>query len=164
MAPRLHSTQRMSLSRTNRSQAGFTLIELLIVVAVIGILAAIAIPNLLTAIQRARQSRTMADIRMISEGVEAYQNDHSAYPVSSNGTVAALGSHLEIYVGKFNDLDGWGEPVLYDSDGSHYTVISFGWGGSSTLPYVAGPTTTFDADIVFADGNFLQWPEGPQTH
>ena len=129
----------MSLSRTSRSQAGFTFIELLIVVAIIGILAAIAIPNLIAAIQRSRQSRTMADIRMISEGVEAYQNDHSAYPVVNNGTVAALGSHLEIYIRKFNSLDGWGEPIFYDSDGSHYTVISFGWEGSPLCRMLPAP-------------------------
>jgi general secretion pathway protein G len=144
-------------------ETGFTLIELLIVVAVIGIIAAIAIPNLLSAIQRSRQSRTVADIRMISEGVEAYQNDHSFYPLVSNGTVAELAADLEIYIRKFNDLDGWGEPIFFDSDGSHYTVISFGWDGHSTLPYVNGPTNNYDADIVFTDGNFLQWPEGPQT-
>jgi len=153
----------MTLTRKTQGQAGFTIIELLIVVAIIGIITVLAIPNLIAAIQRSRQSRTVADIRLISEGIEAYQTDHSSYPVVSNGTVAALGSDLEIYIRSFNDLDGWGEPVFYDSDGSHYTVISFGWNGSSNLPYVNGPTSTFDADIVFADGNFLQWPEGPQT-
>jgi type II secretion system protein G len=153
----------MKLIHRARTQAGFSLIELLIVVAVIGIIAAIAIPNLLAAIQRSRQSRTMADMRMISEGVEAYQNDHLVYPVIGNGTVDALDSHLEIYIRKFNDLDGWGEPIFYDSDGTHYTVISFGWDGNSTLPYVFGPTDTFDADIIFSDGNFQQWPDGPQT-
>jgi general secretion pathway protein G len=133
------------------------------VVAVIGILVAMAIPNLIGAIQRSRQSRTVADIRMISEGIEAYQVDNSFYPVVNDGTVSMLSGNLEIYIRRFNDFDGWGEPIFYGSDGSHYTVISFGWNMASNLPYVDGPTTTFDADIVFADGNFLQWPEGPQT-
>ena len=145
-----------------KGDAGFTLIELLIVVAVIGIIVAIAVPNLINSIQRSRQSRTTADIRMISEGIEAYQNDYSFYPVVENGTVADLYDELAIYIRNYNELDGWRQPVLYDSDGSHYTVISFGWDGHSTLPYVPGPTNTFDADIVFVDGSFLQWPEGPQ--
>ena len=46
-----------------RKDKGFTLIELLIVVAIIGIIAAIAIPNLLNAIDRGKQKRTMADLR-----------------------------------------------------------------------------------------------------
>ncbi len=108
-------------------QCGFTIIELLIVVAIIGIIAVLAIPNLITAIQRSRQSRTVADIRMISEGVEAYQTDHSFYPVVDNGTVSDLGEHLEIYIRNFNDRDGWGEPVFYDSDGTNYTRDFVRW-------------------------------------
>ena len=147
-----------------RHQGGFTIIELLIVVAIIGIIAVLAIPNLINAIQRSRQSRSVADMRTISEGVEAYQTDHSFYPVVDNGTVAELNDYLEIYIRKFNRVDGWGEPVFYDSDGSGYTVISFGRNKASNLPYVEGATSTFDADIVFVDGNFSQWPEGPQTN
>ena len=48
-----------------RGQKGFTLIELLIVVAIIGIIAAILIPNLLDALQKAKQKRTVGDIRAV---------------------------------------------------------------------------------------------------
>src|SRR3989304_5625907 len=58
---------------------GFTLIELLIVVAIIGILAAIAVPNFLNAQVRAKIARVLADCRAISTSLEAYSIDHNAY-------------------------------------------------------------------------------------
>ena len=63
-----------------RNSKGFTLIELLIVVAIIGIIVAIAIPNLLNAIQRAKQRRTMGDMRSAATAVEAYAVDLNRYP------------------------------------------------------------------------------------
>ncbi len=62
------------------TQRGFTLIELLIVVAIIGILAAIAVPNFLNAQIRAKVSRTYADERALSNAIEMYQMDIGAYP------------------------------------------------------------------------------------
>ena len=59
---------------------GFTLIELLIVVAIIAILAAIAVPNFLEAQTRAKVSRCLADMRTIRTGLEAYYVDNNKYP------------------------------------------------------------------------------------
>ena len=55
----------------------FTLIELLIVVAIIAILAAIAVPNFLEAQTRSKVSRVKADMRSVATGVEAYRVDNS---------------------------------------------------------------------------------------
>ena len=67
-----------------RGQKGFTLIELLIVVAIIGIIAAILIPNLLDALQKAKQKRTMGDQRGISTAIEAYATDNANYPANQS--------------------------------------------------------------------------------
>jgi len=63
-----------------RKKEGFTLIELLIVVAIIGIIAGIAIPNFLGARSKARVTRAFADMRAIADALEMYYVDNTAYP------------------------------------------------------------------------------------
>ena len=63
-----------------RIRRGFTLIELLVVVAIIAILAAIAIPNLLEAQTRSKVSRVKADLRTLATALEAYTVDHNRPP------------------------------------------------------------------------------------
>ena len=69
----------------------FTLIELLIVVAIIAILAAIAVPNFLEAQMRSKVSRAKADMRSLATAVEAYSVDHNTYPTYSNPEEELIG-------------------------------------------------------------------------
>jgi type II secretion system protein G len=69
-------------SKSKQNQ-GFTLIELLIVVAIIAILAAIAVPNLLEAQVRAKVSRSKTDIRTLATALEAYRIDQNNYPAEN---------------------------------------------------------------------------------
>jgi prepilin-type N-terminal cleavage/methylation domain-containing protein len=66
-----------------RKPGAFTLIELLIVVAIIAILAAIAVPNLLEAQTRSKVSRAQSDLRTIATALEAYFTDNNRYPPST---------------------------------------------------------------------------------
>ena len=66
---------------TQRKHTAFTLIELLIVVAIIAILAAIAVPNFLEAQTRSKVSRVKSDLRTLSITLESYRVDHDSYPV-----------------------------------------------------------------------------------
>jgi prepilin-type N-terminal cleavage/methylation domain-containing protein len=63
---------------------GFTLIELLIVVAIIAILAAIAVPNFLEAQTRSKVSRVVADMRSYATGIESYYVDNNSYPAQDS--------------------------------------------------------------------------------
>jgi general secretion pathway protein G len=148
--------------RFRQSSRGFTLIELLIVVAIIGIITAIAVPNLLNAINKGRQKRTMGDLRAVGSGLSIYQSDHRFYPVVNDGTAADLKDYLTMYIGNFSDLDGWATPIVYQSNGLEYTLISFGKNRLQDLPYTSGITHEFETDIVFVGGSFSQWPEGSQ--
>ncbi len=67
-----------------RSNKGFTLIELLIVVAIIGILAAIAIPQFMAYRQKAYNSAAQSDLRNLKTGMEAFQSDNQQYPDTIN--------------------------------------------------------------------------------
>ena len=75
----------MSQSDSGQKRKAFTLIELLIVVAIIAILAAIAVPNFLEAQVRAKVSRVKADMRTAATAIEAYAVDHGAYVVATIG-------------------------------------------------------------------------------
>ncbi|HPC83114.1 MAG TPA: prepilin-type N-terminal cleavage/methylation domain-containing protein [Thermoanaerobaculaceae bacterium] len=151
-----------------RRQKGFTLIELLIVVAIIGIIAAIAIPNLLNAINRGRQKRTMADIRSIATAVEAYTVDNNFYPrVGTNSARTALEHYLEpTYIRRIPQNDGWSNPIGWIGDttaGNSYTLWSGGRDRNTSMTWVGGgPRTDFIDDIVYSVGSFVQWPEGVQ--
>ncbi len=143
--------------------AGFTLIELLIVVAVIGLIVAIAIPNLINAIHKGRQKRSMGDIRTVGSALSMYQRDNAFYPVVSNSDASVLRPFLQVYIGNFSDRDGWATLIGYNSDGGQYTVVSYGKNKAPNPPYINGVTSNFDCDIVFSEGVFVQWPEGSQS-
>lgn len=139
-----------------RRQRGFALIELVVAVAIIGIVAAIAMPNLLDALDRGRQSSTAADMRTIATALERYAFDHHRYPDADGA--AALRPELEPrYVKKLPLADGWDHPFVYEVEeaGTTYTLASPGKDGE-LQPGGEG----FAADLVMVDGVFVAGPAG----
>jgi general secretion pathway protein G len=151
-------------TRDPSTSRGFTVLELLLVVAVIGIVSAIALPNVVSAIQRARQSRTMTDMRTIAGALVLYEQDYVDYPIETSlASAEDLRPHLQPYMGDFKATDGWRRPYWYiSSDGHRYSLISYALDGKPDPPYSNGPTHRFEEDIVMSDGVFIQWPEGVQ--
>ena len=144
----------------NRNSKGFTLIELLIVVAIIGIIAAIAIPNLLNAIDRGKQKRTMADLRSIGTAVESYAVDNNVYPTATDA--AALTTSVQpIYIKSMPAADGWSNTFTVNSATSTYTLASLGKDGTANTCN-PGTIRTFADDICFIDGQFTRYPAGSQ--
>jgi len=144
---------------------GFTLIELLIVVAIIAILAAIAVPNFLEAQVRSKVSRAKADMRTVATAVEAYFVDNNKYPYTLPAAV---------------DLDGYGNlrqsdtltvPDIITSPIAYITShvpdvfkvgkkINAGFGGAS--PSAGRPYQSGDAqDMTFLWLNMAQAGPGP---
>ena len=154
------------------NKKGFTLIELLIVIAIIGIIAAIAIPNLLTALQKGKQKATMGDMKSIGSSVESYMTDLYMAPGGGGDiTVSQLSTYLvPFYIKVLPGKDGWGGSFQYTSgsagnpDQDLYSIVSYGRGSTfdtitGTSPYLVNSMDDFESDICFSNGNFTYGPK-----
>jgi general secretion pathway protein G len=151
------------------NKKGFTLIELLIVVAIIGIVAAIAIPNLLTALQKGKQKATMGDMKSIGTAIEAYIADLSIAPQSAALPTTGTTWFCPFYIKVMPSADGWGRVVMYahgtasGGDGDIYSIASTGRdtnfnGWNQTGDYLCTQLSDFNNDIIFSNGIFTYSP------
>ena len=79
----------------SRKKVGFTLIELLIVVAIIAILAAIAVPNFLEAQTRAKITRVVSDLRTVGLALEMYKVDYNQIPMLGDSSADFYPTYLD---------------------------------------------------------------------
>lgn len=97
---------------------GFTLIELLVVIGIIAMLIAFAIPNFLSARQRASDSRKKSDMNQLKTALRLYYNDYNSYPLNYTGG------------GKINSVRGCGAAGNSNCDGSVCSTADFAAGGA----------------------------------
>ncbi|HVG23571.1 MAG TPA: prepilin-type N-terminal cleavage/methylation domain-containing protein [Thermoanaerobaculia bacterium] len=149
--------------------AGFTLIELLIAVAIIAIVAAIAVMNYLNSVERARQKRTMADMRTIALAWETSNSEKGNYSAAGFSFPSAVPydsltlSLVPTYMRTLPKYDGWGRPLQFGAGGKLYGIRSAGRDGLyETDAYEQGTGANPDCDIVYSNGNFVRYPDSIQ--
>lgn len=115
--------------RRAATQSGFTLIEIMVVVFIIGLLAALVVPRVVSNTDKARVAKARADVRAIEEAAGLYKLDHGRYPTSLEQLVAPGRSQPEGYLPKI-PIDPWDNEYVLISDGKHIEVKSLGADGA----------------------------------
>lgn len=151
----------------NRRQSGFTLLELLLVVAIIAIIASIALMNYLGALQKAKEKKTMTDIRTIASAWEARATETNSFTAAgmtfpeTTLTWEQMNAALSpTYSRNIPRFDGWGREFDFGVGGpKDYAIRSPGRDGKFDSDYTAGATNNPDCDIVYANGSFVVYPD-----
>ena len=126
--------------RALRSAGGFTLIEIMVVVIIIGLLAAVIVPNVISKVDEAKIAKAKSDIQALETALTMYRLDNSKYPTSDQGLQALVTQPTDPSIRHWRpggyiprlSKDPWGNEYQYTSPGTHnkdYDLSSLGADG-----------------------------------
>jgi general secretion pathway protein G len=138
------SHQRFALVRLHRARfapAGFTLIEIMVVVVILGILAALVVPNVMSNIDKAEVAKAKQDIKAFETALSLYRMDNHKYPTTDQGLPALASQPNDPTVRNWKKggyvqggvkKDPWGNDYHYQYPGTHgseYDIFTLGADG-----------------------------------
>ncbi|WP_119355409.1 type II secretion system major pseudopilin GspG [Azohydromonas sediminis] len=136
--PRPRPARDLPAVARRRAAAGFTLIELMVVLVIIGVLAALIVPNVLDRADDARVTAARTDVNNLMQALKLYRLDNQRYPTAEQGldalvrrpTTGPIPPNWKPYVEKLPN-DPWGRPYQYLNPGvrGEIDVFSFGADG-----------------------------------
>jgi len=128
------------LQKLNKNRGGFTLVEIMIVVAIIALLAAIAVPNFLRARKRSQATRILEDLRIVDSAIDQYAIENN-----KSGGQTVNWTDIQNYLKKGS--------VLYNSSGTDLLGNSFSGGSFSvdTLPKLSSTSFSKLSDVAPSD-------------
>lgn len=132
-----------------RNELGFSLIEIMVVVVIMGVLAALVVPNVMSRPDQARAVAARQDIGALMQALKLYRLDHGRYPSAEQGLQSLVGgpasagmpANRQSYMDRLPN-DPWGTPYQYLNPGVHGEVDVFSLGADAR----AGGEG-YDADI-----------------
>ncbi len=136
------------------AEQGFTLLEIMVVVVIIGLLAAMVVPSLMSNVDQAQTSRTKQDVRQISNVLDLYRLQNFRYPSAAEGLQALVTNPGETSAPNWQQnlkklpVDPWNRPYQYTNPGQHgeFDVFSLGADGQEGGEGVNADIGNWDLD------------------
>ncbi len=131
----------MNIQTTFRRETGFTLIEVMVVILIIGVLAALIVPKVMSRPDEARITAAKQDIATVTQALNLYKLDNQRYPTTEQGLAALVKKPTtapiptnwksEGYLDRV-PKDPWGTPYQYLQPGVHSAIDVFSFGADRT--------------------------------